>query len=106
MSISSRPNATAAGTLQCATRMFASATITAARVVSIIFCRICLEVAISANAARAGLISLLAPDKTIAHADDGFNAGAAFVELLPEAADVDVKRSRVAEIAVAPDVVE
>ena len=45
-------------------------------------------------------------DKTIADADDGFDAVAAIAQFLPQAADMNVERARVAEIAVTPNIVE
>src|ERR1044072_3180268 len=47
-----------------------------------------------------------ATDETIADAHHGFNAIAALIELLPEPADVNVERARVAVVAVAPNAVE
>src|ERR1041384_4641201 len=49
---------------------------------------------------------LFSADKAIADADHGFDAIAAQPEFLPQAADVHVERARVAEILIAPDVIE
>jgi len=46
-----------------------------------------------------------ATNKPVADADDSFDAIAAFVELLPQPADMNIERARVAVVAVAPDVV-
>ncbi len=45
-------------------------------------------------------------DESVTGADDGFDAAAAIAEFLAQAANVNVERSRVAEIAIAPNVVE
>jgi len=45
-------------------------------------------------------------NETVADADDCFNTIAAFVQLLSQAADMNIKRARVAVVAVTPDVVE
>ena len=50
--------------------------------------------------------NLFHSDKTITDADDGFDAVAAVAEFLPQAANVNVERARIAEITVAPNVVE
>lgn len=47
-----------------------------------------------------------AADETVADADDCFDGLAARVEFLPQATDVYVERARVAEILVAPDIIQ
>src|SRR6476659_5218037 len=54
----------------------------------------------------AGAIKLLAADKSIPDTNDRLDTGAAAVELLPQAPDVHVQRSRVTEITISPDVIQ